>query len=229
VSYTLKYKDDEGDLVTIASDSELKEALRLAEPGKCPRLYVVPVSPKKDKIEEIEEPQVSLENKDTLSVEIQFQDKSEAITIPKVGASLPYLKEKVASLFSSLPKDFILKYLDDEGDAVTMTEQEELNDALQLAQDGQVLVITAIATSSNNPERTESAVQEEEEKGKKKKQWEDITWDDLNETLEKLQKLGFTDTALCTRLLEKCNYDFDAVLLELKQRSDKQAEMEEEE
>jgi hypothetical protein len=63
---------------------------------------------------------------------------------------------------------------------------------------------------------------QEEEKGKKKK-WEDITWDDLNETLEKLQKLGFTDTALCTRLLEKCNYDFDAVLLELKQSSDKPA------
>jgi len=50
----------------------------------------------------------------------------------------------------------------------------------------------------------------------------------LNETLEKLQKLGFTDTALCTRLLEKCNYDFDAVLLELKQGSDKQAGFEEE-
>jgi len=33
--------------------------------------------------------------------------------------------------------------------------------------------------------------------------------------LEKLQKLGFTDTALCTRLLEHHNYDYDAVLHDL--------------
>eukprot|EP00456_Euglypha_rotunda_P006048 TRINITY_DN1102_c0_g1_i15.p1 TRINITY_DN1102_c0_g1~~TRINITY_DN1102_c0_g1_i15.p1 ORF type:complete len:130 (-),score=32.20 TRINITY_DN1102_c0_g1_i15:257-646(-) len=126
----------------------------------------------------------------------------------------------------SLPKEFILKYLDDEGDAVTMTEQEELNDALQLAQEGQVLVIVAVPTSSNS-ERTQSTLPKEEEKGKKKKQWEDVTWDDLNETLEKLQKLGYSDTALCTRLLEKCNYDFDAVLLELKETSGKPADPEE--
>jgi len=88
-----------------------------------------------------------LDSKDTFAIEVQFQDKSETITVPKIGASLPELKEKVASVFSSLPKDFTLKYLDDEGDAVTMTEQEELNDALQLAQDGQILVIIAVANS----------------------------------------------------------------------------------
>jgi len=38
----------------------------------------------------------------------------------------------------------------------------------------------------------------------------------LNATLEKLQKLGFTDTALCTRLLETHNYDFEAVVRDLK-------------
>eukprot|EP00456_Euglypha_rotunda_P006049 TRINITY_DN1102_c0_g1_i16.p1 TRINITY_DN1102_c0_g1~~TRINITY_DN1102_c0_g1_i16.p1 ORF type:complete len:227 (-),score=53.66 TRINITY_DN1102_c0_g1_i16:21-701(-) len=162
LSYTIKYKDDEGDLVTIASDSELKEALRLSEPGKCPRLYLVPVSQTKKEKSESDEVQVSGENKSTYSIEVQFQDKSETTTIPKTGITLLQLKEKVASMFS-LPKEFILKYLDDEGDAVTMTEQEELNDALQLAQEGQVLVIVAVPTSSNS-ERTQSTLPKEEEK-----------------------------------------------------------------
>jgi len=70
-------------------------------------------------------------------------------------------------------------------------------------------------------ERPKSEKVQKEEESKKKK-WEDITWDDLNETLEKLQNLGFTDTALCTRLLEKHNYEFDAVLNELRVQRDKQ-------
>jgi hypothetical protein len=170
LSYTIKYKDDEGDLVTIASDSELKEALRLAEPGKCPRLYLVPTpQAKKEKTEESEESQASLEIKDTFSIEVQFQDRSETLTVPKTGASLPQLKEKVASVFSSLPKDFILKYLDDEGDAVTMTEQEELNDALQLAQEGQVLVIIAVANSPNLVLTRSSSQKERNRRCRKKK------------------------------------------------------------
>jgi len=166
ISYSIKYKDDEGDLVTIASDSELKEALRLTEPGKCPRLYFVPASPKKEKAEEIVEPQVTSESKDTFSIEVQFQDKSETITVPKIGTSIPQLKEKIGSLFSSLSKDFILKYLDDEGDAVTMTEQDELNDALQVAQDGQVLVIIVVP---NSPVLTPSSSQKERNRRCKKK------------------------------------------------------------
>jgi len=55
-----------------------------------------------------------------------------------------------------------------------------------------------------------------EKKEERQKKWEDVTWDDLNETLEKFQKLGFTDTALCTRLLELHNYDFESALREAK-------------
>jgi len=138
------------------------------------------------------------------------------------------LKEGAVSMFSELKtKEFSLKYFDDEGDAVTMTETDELQDALQLVNDDQAFVVVVSLNIVNIPtnavngsdKQNEGAKPEkgkkEEAERKKKKQWEDVTWDDLNETLEKLQKLGFTDTALCTRLLEHHNYDFEAVLCEL--------------
>jgi len=39
--------------------------------------------------------------------------------------------------------------------------------------------------------------------------------------LEKLQKLGFNDTAACTRLLEQNNYDIETVIRELQKNKEK--------
>jgi hypothetical protein len=228
--FVLKYKDDEGDLVTVASEAEFQEGLRVSALAKrCLKLYLVEVpapKPKKETLLEVMavDPQIS----DPLPLELQYLGHTANVVVSKSAIGIPSLREKVVSIFPELKtKEFSLKYLDDEGDAVTMTEADELQDALQLVKDGQAFVLvvspnvgsvstTLVSSTESEPQK----VQKEEER-KKKKQWEDITWDDLNETLEKLQKLGFTDTALCTRLLEHHNYDYDAVLRELRLAQDK--------
>jgi len=225
--FVLKYKDDEGDLVTVASETEFQEALRLAALAKhCLKLYLVAVpAPKPQKepsIPVIVDPQIS----DPLHIKFQFLSQTRDLVVSKSKLAISMLREGAVNLFPELKsKDFGLKYFDDEGDAVTMTEADELQDALQLVKDGQAFIVVVSLNIVNVPTNVVSGSENEgakpekgkkEEERKKKKQWEDVTWDDLNETLEKLQKLGFTDTALCTRLLEHHNYDFEAVLGDLK-------------
>jgi hypothetical protein len=229
--FVLKYKDDEGDLVTVASEAEFQEGLRVSALAKrCLKLYLVEVpapKPKKETSLDMADPQII----DPLPIELQFLTRIANVVVSKSTIAIPSLREKVISVFPELKtKEFSLKYLDDEGDAVTMTEADELQDALQLVKDGQAFVlvvspnagsVSTTLVSSTESERSQPQKVQKEEERKKKKQWEDITWDDLNETLEKLQKLGFTDTALCTRLLEHHNYDYDAVLRELRLAQDK--------
>jgi len=224
--FVLKYKDDEGDLVTVSSETEFQEALRVASIAKrCLKMYLLHVSqPPAAKSKEIpvpvkSDPPIS----DPLVLEFQFLGRTQTVTISKSTISLSTIHEAAVATFPELKsKDFSLKYLDDEGDAVTMTEADELQDALQLVNDGQpfalvlALNVGSVPTAPN--ERPKPEKMQKEEERKKKKQWEDITWDDLNETLEKLQKLGFTDTALCTRLLEHHNYEYEAVLRDLQAR-----------
>jgi len=229
-----KYKDDEGDLVTVASETEFQEGLRVAAFAKrCLKMYLVEVAqpkPKKETTPEVVkiDPQIS----DPLHIELQFLGRTQSVIVSKSAIGISLLREKAVSTFPELKtKDYSLKYLDDEGDAVTMTEADELQDALQLVKDGQVFVLvvslnignvsTTLVSSPDQSERSQPEKGQKEEERKKKKQWEDITWDDLNETLEKLQKLGFTDTALCTRLLEHHNYDYETVLRELRLAQEK--------
>jgi len=224
--FVLKYKDDEGDLVTVASETEFQEAIRLAALAKrCLKLHLVAVSaPKPQKelpVPVVVDPQIS----DPLRVQFQYLSQTRDLVVSKSKVGIPTLREGALNMFPELKsKDFSLKYYDDEGDAVTMTEADELQDALQLVKDAFIIVVslnignvpTNVVSGSSENERSKPQKGKKEEERKKKKQWEDVTWDDLNETLEKLQKLGFTDTALCTRLLEQHNYDFEAVLSELK-------------
>jgi len=233
-SFSLKYKDDEGDLVTIASESEFQEAIRVAAvSNRCLKMYLVegpkvvkkdssPIESKKTHVDTIADP---------LKVEIQFQGKKQPVVVSLSSVNIAALRQNVLTAYPELlTQDFSLKYLDDEGDAVTMTEADELNDAIQQIHDrsNQSLVVvvvinstqavsTALVQGSEQSEREKPSTEKtKEEESKTKKKWEDITWDDLNETLEKFQKLGFTDTALCTRLLEKFNYDYDTVVNELR-------------
>jgi len=228
--FVLKYKDDEGDLVTVASETEFQEALRVAAIVKrCLKLYLVEVPAPLSKKETLQ--QLDPEIRDPLSIELQFAGRTQRFVVSKSTIGIPALQEKVLSAFPELKsQDFSLKYLDDEGDAVTMTEADELQDALQMVQDGEVFVlivslnigsVPTTLVSSPETERSKPEKVQKEEERKKKKHWEDITWDDLNETLEKLQKLGFTDTALCTRLLEHHNYEYDAVVRELQSQKEK--------
>jgi len=227
--FVLKYKDDEGDLVTVASETEFQEALRVAVLSKrCLKLHMVavpaPKSKKETSVPIAIDPQIS----DPFHMKFQFLSQTRDFIVSKSTIGIPMLRERAVSVFPELKsKDFNLKYFDDEGDAVTMTETDELHDAVQLVKDGQAFIVVislnVVNVSTNvvngSPEQNEGPKPEKgkkEEERKKKKQWEDVTWDDLNATLEKLQKLGFTDTALCTRLLETHNYDFEAVVRDLK-------------
>jgi hypothetical protein len=233
-NFVLKYKDDEGDLVTISSETEFQEALRVASIAKrCLKMYLFDAPQPKPNREIVSTPVPSdALISDPLTVELQYLGRSRTVSVSKSTIAISQLQETAAVVFPELKsKDYSLKYLDDEGDAVTMTEADELQDALQLVKEGQPFVLLvslnvgSVSTSlvSGGPELNEGSksekVQKEEER--KKKKWEDVTWDDLNETLEKLQKLGFTDTGLCSRLLEQHNYEFEAVLRELRARSDK--------
>jgi len=219
--FILKYQDDEGDLVTISSEAEFDEAVQLTK--NCLKLHVVEVSPSKHKESSVQSEKVEHQIIDPLSVEFHFADQKATVILSKnalLGISL--LKEKAEGVFPVLKgADFSLKYMDDEGDAVTMTEAAELQDALQLVVDGQVFVVVVSLKVEKVPVE-KSKIETVQKEKIKKKNWEDVTWDDLNETLEKLQKLGFTDTALCTRLLEHHNYDYDAVLHDLSVQKEKE-------
>jgi len=228
-NFILKYKDEEGDLVTVSCETEFQEALRVASLSKrCLKLHLIEVSQPQPKPKQLTVPKDDPLIVDPLTIEFQFGGRTQTVIVSKSSVSLNLLLEKAVATFPELKsKDFNLKYLDDEGDAVTMTEADELQDALQLVKDGQPFVlvlslnVSSVPTSlvsSPEPNGSKPEKVQKEEERKKKKQWEDITWDDLNETLEKLQRLGFTDTALCTRLLEHHNYEYDAVLRDLQAR-----------
>jgi len=165
-SYSLKYKDDEGDLITIASENELKEALRIAESEKrCLRIFLQPHSPSKDiKIELPVTQKPNETNENTVQLEVQYQDKTETLILNKSDISLAQLRQKILSLFSELSDDFSLKYLDDESDAVTMTEDGELREAVQLVENGQVLVVVVAPFS-----KKERPCQEKKKKKPKKR------------------------------------------------------------
>jgi len=143
-TFVLKYKDDEGDLVTIASETEFHEALRVAELAKrCLKMYLVEQSIVQSKIKSptavkrsVSAPTVS----DPLQVDIQFLGRTGSVVVSKGSVELTELRLRAVDVFPDLKaQEFSLKYLDDEGDAVTMTESEELQDALQLVKDGQPL------------------------------------------------------------------------------------------
>jgi len=206
-------------MVTVSSEGEFQEAVQVATGTKsCLKLHLVEVSPPVPKLQEIpaqaESPVPEPQVRDPIYVEFQCLNRTQSLTLSKSSISISVLKENAMKAFPELrTKAFNFKYTDDEGDAVTMSEANELADALLIVNDRLVLsvsvdndVILTDYNAKSKPEKTEK---------EKKKQWEDVTWDDLNETLENLQKLGFTDTALCTRLLERYNYDYDAVVREL--------------
>jgi len=143
--FVLKYKDDEGDLVTIAAETEFQEALRVAELAKrCLKLYLVEQTIQS----KVKLPKVTVERTDPattiitdpLQVDIQFLGKTGSVVVSKGSVALMELRGKAVDHFPELKaQEFSLKYLDDEGDAVTMTELEELQDALQLVKDGHAL------------------------------------------------------------------------------------------
>jgi len=163
--FILKYRDDEGDLVTISSEAEFEEAVQLTK--SCLKLHVVEVAPppKESPVQQVEPPQII----DPLSVEFHFANQKATVILSKkslLGVSL--LKEKAEGVFTVLKgADFSLKYMDDEGDAVTMTEAAELHDALQLVMEGQVFVVVVSLKAENVPDvNSEETVRKEEIKKK---------------------------------------------------------------
>jgi len=231
--FVLKYKDDEGDLVTVSSEAEFQEAVQVATATKsCLKLCVVEVSPPKPQESSMSKPQESAVSKpqepvpaepkisDPIVIEFQLSNKTRSLTLSKSSIKIAVIKESAINVFPELKSSsFNFKYVDDEGDAVTMSEANELEDALQIVKDRLVLIVSVnsdvITSTSSDSIKPVVKEMQKETQDKEKKRWEDVTWDDLNETLERLQELGFTDTALCTRLLERYNYDFDAVVREL--------------
>jgi len=152
--FVLKYKDDEGDLVTVASETEFQEALRVAALAKrCLKLYLVDVPAPKPKNETSVEvltldPQIS----DPLHLQFQLRGQTRDLIISKSTIGISTIREKALTVFPELKsKDFSLKYLDDEGDAVTMTEIDELQDALQLLKEDSIFIIVVSLNTPSVP------------------------------------------------------------------------------
>jgi hypothetical protein len=177
--FVLKYKDEEGDLVTVASETEFQEALRVATIAKhCLKLFLVEVPAPTTKKDTPAIVKADPEIRDPLSIELQFGGRTQRFVVSKSTIGIPTLQEKVLSAFPELKsQDFNLKYLDDEGDAVTMTEADELQDALQLVKDSEVFVlivsmnIASVPTTLVSSPETVLSLQRERsrKKGKKKK------------------------------------------------------------
>jgi len=147
-TFVLKYKDDEGDLVTIASETEFHEALRVAELAKrCLKMYLV-----EQPIVQTIKPPTAVKRLDSaptvsdpLQVDIQLLGTTGSVVVSKGSVDLTELRLRAVDVFPDLKaQEFSLKYLDDEGDAVTMTELEELQDALQLVKDGHPLDLIVV-------------------------------------------------------------------------------------
>jgi len=174
--FVLKYKDDEGDLVTVSSETEFQEALRVAALAKhCLKLYLVTVpapKPKKENTVPVIDPQIS----DPFRIKFQFLNQTRDMVISRSAIGMTMLREGAVNHFPELKsKDFTLKYFDDEGDAVTMSEADELQDALQLAKDGQPFTVvvafnasvpTNIVNGSNEGSKSEKGKKEKKEKEK---------------------------------------------------------------
>jgi len=147
--FVLKYKDDEGDLVTVSSETEFQEALRVAALAKhCLKLYLVAVpapKPKKENVVPVIDPQI----RDPFHIKFQLLSQTRDMIAGKSTIGMTMLREGAVNQFPELKsKDFTLKYFDDEGDAVTMSEADELQDALQLAKDGQPFTIVVALNAS---------------------------------------------------------------------------------
>jgi len=179
--FVLKYKDDEGDLVTVASETEFQEGLRVAALAKrCLKMYLIEVpAPKPKKEAPLESVKTDPQISDPLQIDIQFLGRTHSLIVSKGSIEISSLREKVVTAIPELDnKDFSLKYLDDEGDAVTMTEADELQDALQLVRDGQVFVLvvslnigsvpTTLVSSTDQSERSEPEKGQKKKKGKRK-------------------------------------------------------------
>jgi len=219
--FALKYQDDEGDTVTIANDAELKEALAVGR--RSPKLVRISISDLPKPIMLPSTPKLA----DALEIELQFNKGLKLITVSK-KISLEGLMKEIRSQFLGLPQKFSLRYIDDEGDHVSMFEESELREAVDNQQHSPLRVIitpvegalSAPATASQakpapTPVPAPAPQPAYTHVKPATKRWEDVTWEELNASLNALADKGFHDMALNSALLEKYNNDVEAVIAEL--------------
>ena len=75
---------------------------------------------------------------------------------------------------------------------------------------------TAVASAPSPPEK-------KKQKKTKQKDWEQVTYEDIIQTLTRLGSLGFTDSAVTTALIHQYHNDFDKIVAELERRKREQA------
>jgi len=209
--FDLKYKDDEGDLITITTDDELNEAARLykVEMGnKVLRLIVAeakaatPVAkPVAQPVLEIKEkksaPQES--KKEVVSINVE-SDKgvSMAIQLDAAGFNFKVLEAALRDKFG-LVGAVEVKYYDDENDLVTMTDEKDLAEAQSLSKNVLKLRVGAPNASANASPAKKKPVGP----SPVNKPWKEMSWEDIDKLCSELTKLGFKNHAKNTELIAK--------------------------
>lgn len=130
--FVLKYEDDEHEIITISSKHDLHEAFRLFKELKKKTLRI-----------QIAEEQAE-EKKEALKIPminclLQYQGETRDLNIPKSSIeSYAFVKAQIEDMIPALRDCLVLKYLDDEEDAVTIKEDSELAEAFDLWSKGQL-------------------------------------------------------------------------------------------
>lgn len=122
-NFSLKYEDDEDDMITISSKQELEEAFNVARELKRKTLRLF-INEESDKTEEKEIPVVI--------VELQYDGQVKDLELPQDSLNYTTITNVIISLFPELDNCLTLKYKDDEDDLVTVKQDHEITEAFEL-------------------------------------------------------------------------------------------------
>jgi len=134
--YKLKYKDEEGDEVTVSSGMELEEGIRVCERQKCTVLRLTLVDKEKE-IQDQKKAAAALKAlHETISVQITLKDNPKDSFLIRLSLDqlrFKHLLQLIKTKCELGEKALVLKYIDEEGDHITCSSDDDLDIALGLA------------------------------------------------------------------------------------------------
>jgi len=125
--YNLKYQDEEGDEVTVCSGMELEEGIRVCDRQKSTILRLTLIEKQTSDRKSAEE---------SVSVEVSHKDKPNDKLVLRLSLDqvrFQPLVQLIKTKFEVDQKVLVLKYIDEEGDHVTCSSDDDLDIALGLA------------------------------------------------------------------------------------------------
>eukprot|EP00823_Brevimastigomonas_motovehiculus_P000207 TRINITY_DN1031_c0_g1_i1.p1 TRINITY_DN1031_c0_g1~~TRINITY_DN1031_c0_g1_i1.p1 ORF type:complete len:281 (-),score=99.12 TRINITY_DN1031_c0_g1_i1:252-1094(-) len=239
-SVCFDYQDDEKDLIRIGSQIELDEAIKLF-----PRLLRILVTEKKvapstkesapsssstkeEKATEIQRFQVELTSSDATvsSFSLYFESSFDLTTLQK------RIQDHIGSTCYSL------KYKDEEGDNVTLSTDDELQQLASRYRKQNLLPMTlfiireklarlvssssssmnsssSASSSSASVSASSSSSTSTSSSASTQKSWEDCTIEDLNKSVRELECLGYKNPVRLLSLVTKHKNDLPSVVAEL--------------